>query len=75
MPSRSELQGLYNAGITYDNWGPFENSGDCVWSSEVRDSSSAWYFNFDRGTEGWEYRDFGGDNEGFFGLAFAVRSR
>ena len=70
MPTRSELQGLYDAGIRYDDWGYFENSSYYVWSGEVRDSSSAWGFYFDGGNENWHYR-------GYSDLirAFAVRSR
>jgi TonB family protein len=59
MPSLSELQELYNAGITFSNWGPFENSGGWIWSGEVRDSLSAWGFNFDFGNGGWVTSDYG----------------
>ena len=69
MPTRSELQGLWDAGIRYDDWGYFENSGLCVWSGEVRDSSSAWGFYFNGGGEDWRPRGFSG-----YRRAFAVRS-
>ena len=68
MPTLSELRELYDAGIKYADWGYFENSGLCVWSGEVRDSSSAWYFNFNGGYERWCNRD------PYRLRAFAVRS-
>ncbi len=78
MPTRAELRGLWDAGISSDNWGPFENSGWWVWSGEVRDSSSAWDFVFGSGTEYWDgrghehwmYRSISYNG----GRAFAVRS-
>lgn len=71
MPTRAELQGLWDAGISYDNWGPFENTGRLVWSGELRDSSSAWYFGFGHGGERWDGRS------GAYSTtrAFAVRPR
>ena len=69
MPTLSELRELYDAGIKYADWGYFENSGLCVWSGEVRDSSSAWRFDFYYGYERWDYRDFSYNIR-----AFAVRS-
>ena len=71
MPTLSELGGLYDAGIELDNWGYFENSGAFVWSGEVRDSSSAWYFYFRFGQHTCATRDRFSDNR----RAFAVRSR
>jgi len=71
MPTRTELQDLWDSGISYGNWGPFENSGYCVWSGEVRDSSSAWYFFFATGTEYWLPRSASAK----VGRAFAVRPR
>jgi len=68
MPSISEFWGLYDAGINYEYWGPFSNSGWYVWSSEVQDSSSAWFFSF-TGTEVDGNRSL---SENF--RAFAVRS-
>jgi hypothetical protein len=70
MPTLSELGALYDAGITSDDWGPFENSGYWVWTGEERDSSSAWLFFFNGGNGDWLTRD-GSSN----GRAFAVRSR
>lgn len=71
MPTRAELQGLWDEGIRYDNWGPLENSGYGIWSGEVQDSWSAWFFDFVEGGEHWFYRDDYSDNF----RAFAVRSR
>jgi len=71
MPTRAELRGLWDAGISSDNWGPFENSGHWVWSGELYDSSSAWYFSFATGTEYWLPRSASAN----FGRAFAVRSQ
>ena len=68
MPTRDELRGLFDAGIGSYNWGPFENSAWWVWSGEVRDSSSAWHFNFDFGSGHWYDR-----SSSDFTRAFAVR--
>ena len=71
MPTGTELQGLYDAGIKDDDWGCFENSGSFVWQGEVRDSSSRRLFAFDRGgTEDWGDRVI----SYFYVRAFAVRS-
>jgi len=70
MPTRAELQELYDAGIREDDWGLFENGGYFVWSSEVRDSSSAWGFSFYHCYEYWIPRDFDNNLR-----AFAVRPR
>ena len=70
MPTLSELQGLYDAGIRSYDWGYFENSGWWVWSGEVRDSSSAWDFDFHPGYEHCATRDYSSRLR-----AFAVRSR
>jgi len=71
MPAMEELQGLWNAGISSDNWGPFENSGYGIWSGDVRDSSSAWVFDFYGGSEYWSTRS----SSNYGGRVFAVRSR
>ncbi len=76
MPTLAELHGLYNAGISVNSWGPFENDGWNVWSKEVDDSSSAWFFTYqfvlaDSGREHCGARSDSGN-----GLrAFAVRFR
>ena len=71
MPTRTELQDLWDSGISYGNWGPFENSGWFVWSGEVHDSSSAWGFFFDDGIELLSSRGISYSGE----QAFAVLSR
>lgn len=73
MPTRAELHGLWGAGISKDNWGPFENRGFFVWSGEVRDSSSAWGFYFTFNGSGEDYDACGLSYPGW--RAFAVRSR
>ena len=70
MPTLSELCGLYNAGIEYDRWGYFQNSGHNLWSSQTEGSSSAWTFCFAFGDESYYDR---GDCSGE--RVFAVRSR
>lgn len=35
LPTCDELKVLFDAGITADNWGPFENDGSRVWSGEL----------------------------------------
>lgn len=71
MPSMEELQGLWEAGIGSDSWGPFENSGYGVWSGDLRDSSSAWVFDFYGGGEYWSTCS----SSSYGGRVFAVRSR
>jgi len=68
LPSPYLLSVLYNAGIKYDDWGPFEISGVAVWSSEFRDSSSIWGFHFSLGIQYWYPLDWTG------GYTFAVRN-
>ena len=73
MPTRKELQTLYQANIGGRNMDPvFKTSGWYVWA-EPRDASSAWVFNIDGGKE-----EVGGP--GFFrrkpgGRVFGVRPR
>lgn len=40
MPTRAELQGLWDAGISSDNWGPFESNATWIWATD----STAWDF-------------------------------
>lgn len=69
MPTRAELQDLWNAGISRHNWGPFENSGWLVWSGEVIGSSSAMSFSFfSQGSAHWYDR-----SRSLRRRAFAVR--
>jgi len=35
LPSMNELEQIYDSGIRYDAWGPFQNSGWFVWSGDV----------------------------------------
>ena len=72
MPTLEELRGLWDAGVGRVEpyrWGPFENNGYSVWSVEVRDSSSAWFFGFNDGGERWGNRSYSS-----YLRAFAVRS-
>jgi len=70
MPTRTELRGLWDAGISRGNWGPFENSGLWVWSGEVRSGSSYWRFGFDGRIDACNPGDFPSTTRGF-----AVHSR
>lgn len=68
MPTRAELEALFLSGINTSNWGPFQTSGDNVWSGEVRGSTTAWYFYFSPiGYESFQDREL---SEGF--RTFAV---
>jgi hypothetical protein len=70
MPTRQQLKTLYQKGVGEHNMGPaFKTTGYRVWS-EPRDSSSAWYFNFNYGNEGTTNRSYS-----YNGRVFAVRSR
>lgn len=75
MPAQAELQGLWDAGVRSDNWGPFENGGKGVWYGEDRNTSSVWYFDL----EGWLDRGCECCSPTplptTFARAFAVRSR
>jgi hypothetical protein len=69
MPSRDELQTLFNADTGERRMDPvFKSTGSGVWA-EPRDSVSAWYITF-TGEEGW-----GSIFDSGHGRAFAVRSR
>lgn len=69
MPTRDELRALYDSGITFDNWGPFHNSGYCIWTGE-HDSHHAWYCYFWGYNETWDRRVFKVSRR-----AFAIRSQ
>jgi len=73
MPTRSELAGLsakQSDGCYLESIFSYKDRCICVWSGEIRDSSSAWAFYFHSGKETWHFR------EGILSLrAFAVRSR
>jgi len=70
MPTLSELETLFDGGITDESWGHFRNSGYCVWSSETRGSSSAYLFDFHNG-----YDSLINSDGAYYQRAFAVRSR
>ena len=71
MPTRDELKGLYKEGLGNRNMDPaFKTTGWGVWSGETKDSSSAWFFDFDLGEKNWSTR-----GNSIFSRAFAVRSR
>jgi len=63
--------GSLERGYQLRQLGPFENSGYGIWSGDVRDSSSAWVFDFYGGSEYWSTRS--SSNYGV--RVFAVRSR
>ena len=70
MPTRTELEALYQEGAGTRNMTPLLNTnGWWVWS-ESKDSSSAWGFNFYDGNENWSYLGFSSSRRGF-----AVHSR
>jgi len=70
MPTRQELNTLYQKGIGERNMDPaFKTTGYWVWG-EPRDSSSAWAFDFYGGGEYWRDRSRSGDYR-----VFGVRSR
>ena len=71
MPSRSELDSLYDVGdgvnnITY----LLTNSGYWIWAGKTLNSSSKWIFSFSYGGEGWN-----GQPPDDGGRALAVRQR
>ena len=71
MPTLEELKGLYQKGLGERNMAPaFKTTGSWVWSSQLRASSSAWFFAFRLGGEYWYTRSYSNDSR-----AFAVRSR
>jgi hypothetical protein len=72
MPTREELQTLYDEGSGSRNLTPFlQTSGWFVWSGETKDFSTAWIFNFYY--NGFELYDRRDDRNG--NRAFAVRPR
>ena len=52
MPTIPELKALYQKGAARNNMDPiFQTTGYWVWSGELRDASSAWFFSFTLGQE------------------------
>ncbi len=81
MPTRKELETIYQKGEKYSIQPFFKTTGWWVWSGETRDSSSAWGYDYSydpsapftsaRGKELWFKRDYSPD----YVRGFAVRSR
>ena len=81
MPTRKELETIYQKGEKYSITPFLKTTGWWVWSGETRDSSSAWGFDYSydpsapftsaRGKELWFKRDDAPD----YVRGFAVRSR
>ena len=69
MPMQNELKVLFDAGITYDDPGPFENGGWSVWCGDIRDDTYACDFDLGLGQGMWGPREASG-----YTRAFAVRS-
>ena len=46
MPMRDELEELFDAGITTETWGPFENAGWLVWSVDYSSRDMSFLFCF-----------------------------
>jgi len=67
LPTRAELRELGKGGKDP----AFKLTGDWGWSSELRDSSTAWLFDFSSGQELWFYRSVFNDPK----RALAVHSR
>ncbi len=71
MPTVNELTSLYKKDAETRNMTQLlKTTGWYVWSGETKDSSSAWYFFFNRGLKSLDRRDYSGRKR-----AFAVRSR
>ena len=69
MPMQNELKVLFDAGITYDDPGLFENGGWSVWCGDVRDDTYAIDFDLGLGRGIWGPREATG-----YIRAFAVLS-
>ena len=72
LPTITEFKALYTAGITVDNWGPFESDGAWFWSNRVEYSTTAWRFCFWSGLSGDSIESC--DNS-YSTRVFAVRSQ
>jgi hypothetical protein len=68
LPTPRELRSLYESGVELGSWGPFENGGMYVWTSEST-GSTATNFNFKYGQERRNAKDYAEH-----GRAFAIRS-
>jgi hypothetical protein len=58
LPTRAELRDLFNPSSQGRIDPVFLLKGSCVWTSEMKDSSSAWIFYFNDGQEDWTNRNF-----------------
>ncbi|MBA4393750.1 MAG: hypothetical protein C0407_09385 [Desulfobacca sp.] len=68
LPTRAELRELFDKSSRGGIDPAFLLNGPCVWSSEMKDPSSAWIFYFNDGKEDWT-------NQNFFNVqVLAVRS-
>jgi hypothetical protein len=75
MPTIAELKTLYQRGVGPHNMDPiFQTTGTWVWSGELKDALSAWYFYFGDGPDYLHDRERW-SHLGTAGRAFAVRSR
>lgn len=57
LPTLSELGDLHRSGVTWGEWGPFENSGFGVWSTGTGEDSALVFYFID-GTERREHRGY-----------------
>jgi hypothetical protein len=74
MPTIPELKAIYQPGADRNNIDPIfqiQNTNGAVWSGQLRDASSAWFFSFSSGREHWCSLGDGMHSP----RAFAVRSR
>ncbi len=70
MPTKEDLLGLHDAGINWNNWGPFDNNGQSVWSdSTSRYGAHAWLYDFCV-----EYGSMVNTGDSNMNRAFAVRT-
>ena len=63
MPTLYELRTIFEKGTGIHNIKfSLINSGHYIWASDTKDSSSAWYFDFDNGSSYWAFRSHSYDN-------------
>jgi hypothetical protein len=71
LPTRQELRQLYQPGLGTRNLDPcFDLTGWWIWSGEIEDASSAYFFHFEAGEAYWDDRGRSCGKQ-----AFAVCSR
>ena len=71
LPTKAELKSLYDTSKPGNADPVFNINRNWVWTSELKDSSLAWFFDFNNGHEGTGYRDYSGNK----GRVLVVRSR